>query len=63
MIVKDYGGPDLDLTIPSSRTWTQITIPNIRCEIGTGRIGFWANSSGNNWIAIDDVEFFRQEST
>ena len=27
MIVKDYGGPDLDVTIPTSRTWTQITYP------------------------------------
>ena len=61
MIVKEYGGPDLDVTIPTSNTWTQITIPNIRCDSGSARVGFWANSNGNNWIAVDDVEFFKQE--
>ncbi|HVJ56201.1 MAG TPA: hypothetical protein VM574_00040 [Terrimicrobiaceae bacterium] len=61
MIVKDYGGPDLDVAIPTSNTWTQITIPNIRCEGASARVGFWANSDDNNGIAVDDVEFFRQE--
>ena len=37
MIVKDYGGPDLDVAIPTSNTWTQITIPNIRCEGASAR--------------------------
>jgi hypothetical protein len=37
MIVKDYGGPDLDVAIPTSKTWTQITIPNIRCEGASAR--------------------------
>ena len=45
--------------IPTSKTWTQITIPNIRCEGASARVGFWANSDDNNWIAVDDVEFFR----
>ena len=61
MIVKDYAGPDLDVAIPTSKTWTQITIPNIRCEGASARVGFWANSDDNNGIAVDDVEFFRQE--
>ena len=60
MIAKDYGGPDVDVAIPTSNTWTQITIPNIRCEGASARVGFWADSNGGNWIAIDDVEFFKQ---
>jgi beta-glucanase (GH16 family) len=61
MIVKDYGGPNLDVAIPTSKTWTQITIPNIRCDGPSARVGFWADTNGGNWIAVDDVEFFKQE--
>jgi hypothetical protein len=60
MIVKDYGGPNLDVPIPTTNTWTQITIPNISCDSGSARVGFWADSNGGNWIAVDDVEFFKQ---
>ncbi len=60
MIAKDYGGPDLAVAIPTAKTWTQITIPNIRCDSSSCRIGFWVDSNGDNWIAVDDVEFFKQ---
>jgi arabinogalactan endo-1,4-beta-galactosidase len=60
MIVRDYGGPDLEVAIPTSNTWTQITIPNIRLDGESCHIGFWADSNGGNWIAVDDVEFFKQ---
>ena len=60
MVARDYGGPELEVAIPRTNTWTQITIPNIRCDSGSCRIGFWAHSNGGNWIAIDDVEFFKQ---
>jgi hypothetical protein len=51
----------LDVPIPTANTWTQITIPNIRLDGESCRIGFWVDSNVGNWIAIDDVEFFKQE--
>jgi arabinogalactan endo-1,4-beta-galactosidase len=58
MEAKNCGGAQQNLNIPTTSTWTQITISNISVTNGQCTIGFWSVAAANQWINFDDVEFF-----
>ncbi|WP_135548567.1 discoidin domain-containing protein [Paenibacillus cymbidii] len=60
MIAKDYGGADRFVNIPATTTYTQVTLADIEVTHGTCAIGFWSDAHANEWITVDDVEFYRQ---
>jgi len=52
----NYSGSPMFVTIPTSSTWTQVTIANISVTNGQCEIGFWSDANGGNWINYDDLE-------
>ena len=48
---------DYTTSIPTSATWTQITIPNIVITGGMAEIGFDVQGAAGQYIYIDDVSF------
>jgi hypothetical protein len=48
------------VNIPSTWTWTRITLSNIRVSDGTCVVGFWSVAGPYQEIDFDDVEFFKQ---
>lgn len=56
-----FGGTQMTVNIPTSGTWTKITITNIPVSNGQCRIGFHTqDNAGGHTIAMDSVQFFRQ---
>lgn len=58
MNVKDFGSATIDAAIPTTGTWTQISINNINVTNGQATFGFYSVAGANQWIRFDDVEFF-----
>lgn len=59
MYVKNFGSSEKNTPIPTTSTWTQITITNIHVTNGQAEFGFWTDANANNWISVDNVEFFK----
>lgn len=59
MFVKNFGGAEQYVSIPTTSTWTQITIPNINVTNGQAEFGFWTDANAGNWMNADDVEFYK----
>lgn len=58
---KDYGSATLlQTTIPTTGTWTQISVSNIPVTNGQCTIGIYSNGNAGNWLGFDDIEFVRQ---
>lgn len=57
MLVKNFGSDELSVDIPTTDTWTQISIENIPVTNGTCEIGFISDSPANKWCKIDHIEF------
>jgi mannan endo-1,4-beta-mannosidase len=60
MNAKNYGGSELQANIPTTSTYTQISITNINVTNGTCEVSFYSDANGGNWINVDDAEFFKQ---
>lgn len=66
MEAKDFGGSARTTAIPTTATWSQISITGINVtnattgSNGTATIGFWSYANANNWMHFDDVEFYRE---
>lgn len=63
MEAKEFGGTQMNVSIPTTSTYQQITITNINVTNGQCTIGFWTDTgSANNyeWIQVDEVEFYKQ---
>ena len=58
MEAKNCGGSQLNQNIPTTSTWTQITIANINVSNTQCTIGFWSVAGANQWMNFDDVEFY-----
>lgn len=56
MKASGFGTADLTEQIPTTDTWTQISIPDIQVTNETLTIEFSSNASANQWILVDDVE-------
>jgi hypothetical protein len=57
-----YGGGTARTTgdLYSTTGWTLVQINNIAVRGGSAKIGFYSkDTAGGNWLAFDDVEFFR----
>lgn len=59
MYVKNFGGTEKKVTIPTTNTWTQIILRDINVTNGQAEFGFWTDANANNWINVDNVEFFK----
>ena len=58
MGVKNYGGSERSVNLPSTSTWTQITLPNVKVTNGQCEVYFWSDANaGGQWINVDLVEF------
>ncbi|ROQ04564.1 O-glycosyl hydrolase [Rathayibacter sp. PhB93] len=55
MVAKHYGGRDLSAAIPATRTFTQISIPDIQVTDGRVEVAFYSVAGARKWIAFDDV--------
>ncbi len=60
MSAKNYGGSELTVAIPTGNEYTQITIPNISVSNGQCSITFYSNAHAEEWINVDEVEFYKQ---
>jgi arabinogalactan endo-1,4-beta-galactosidase len=58
MKAENCGGSQQTLNIPTTSTWTQITISNVNVSNGQCTIGFSSVAAANQWLNFDDVEFF-----
>lgn len=59
MYVKNFGGTERNTAIPTTNSWTQLTITNIHVTNGQAEFGFWTDANANNWINVDNVEFYK----
>ncbi len=57
MIAQKFGSNMLKSDLPTTETWTQISIPNIQVTNGQCEIGFSSDSPANAWCNVDSVEF------
>lgn len=60
MEAKDYGGTVRTATIPTTTTWTQISITGIAVTNGQITVGFYSQADGGEYIHFDDVELFKE---
>jgi len=61
LYVKNFGAGQVTADLPASSAYTQVVISNINVTNGTAEIGFWSNDpSGNSWLNVDDVTFYKQ---
>jgi arabinogalactan endo-1,4-beta-galactosidase len=58
MKAENCGGSTQTLNIPTTSTWTQITIGNVNVSNGQCTVGFSSVAAANQWLNFDDVEFF-----
>lgn len=58
MEAKNCGSAQQNYNLPTTNTWTQITISNINVTNGQCTIGFYSVAGANGWMNFDDVEFF-----
>ena len=59
MYVKNFGGIEKNIQIPTTNEWTQLSITNIEVINGQAEIGFWTDGYAGNWINVDDVVFYK----
>lgn len=57
MEAKDFGGAARTTPVPTTASWTLISITGITVTNGQATIGFWSYANANNWMHVDDVEF------
>ena len=57
MRVLNFGGPELRQTLPTTNSWTLITIDGISVTNGQATIAFTSTAGANQWIKVDDVQF------
>jgi glucosylceramidase len=63
MSVKNYGDIELKAGIPTTgmdNDYVQISINDIPVTTGECSITFYSNANSENWINVDDVEFYQQ---
>ncbi|OCT13093.1 hypothetical protein A8709_20295 [Paenibacillus pectinilyticus] len=63
MRVLNYGGPEMNLTIPATSTWTQVTLNDIPVTNGQATIAFTSNATSTQWMLVDDVNFSEVSAT
>lgn len=56
MEAKDYGGTARTQNIPTTSTWTKISIPGVVVTNGSATIGFYSNANPGNWALFDNVQ-------
>lgn len=59
LYAKNFGGTEKNLTLPTTSTWTQISITGINVTNGQCEIGLTSTASANQWANLDDVELFK----
>ena len=59
MRILNFGGSERNLTLPTTNTWTLITLDNIAVTSKSATIAFTSTASANQWIKVDDVQFTR----
>lgn len=57
MRVLNYGGSEIFYNVPTTGTWTQITINNIPVTNNKATIAFTSNATPSQWMLVDDVSF------
>lgn len=55
MQIKNYGGSQVNCDIPTTNSWTEISIDNINVTNGSIEVGFYSNAPAGKWINVDDV--------
>ncbi|MDR6553673.1 family 16 glycosylhydrolase [Paenibacillus qinlingensis] len=63
MRVLNYGGTEMNITVPTTSTWTQITLNNIPVTNGQATIAFTSNANSSQWMLVDDVIFSEVSAT
>jgi arabinogalactan endo-1,4-beta-galactosidase len=63
MEAKNCGGTQQNYTLPTTSTWTQITISNISVTNNQCTVGFYSVAAANQWINFDDVQFTLNSSS
>ena len=57
MKAQNCGGSTLTYTLPTTSTWTQISL-SVPVTNGQCTVGFSSVAAANQWLNFDDVEFF-----
>ena len=62
MYAKDFGGSEVNVSLPTTSTWTQVRIDNITVSNGQCTFGFYSDANAGNWHCFDDVELYKTET-
>lgn len=60
MRAVNYGGSEMYVDIPTTSDWTQVEISDINVTNGTCTVCFTSDANANNWLYVDEVQFFKQ---
>lgn len=58
--VRNYGATEVRQPILASSTWQLTTLPNIQVTNGQADISVYSQAQANQYLNVDDVQFFRQ---
>ncbi|MFF0223338.1 hypothetical protein [Streptomyces sp. NPDC004629] len=59
MRVLNHGGAEASVPVPTTSTWTQITIPNVSVTNHSATIAFTSVATAGQWLRVDAVNFSR----
>lgn len=60
MRVLNFGGSELFVNVPTTASWTQITIPNVSVTNNKATVAFSSNAAAGQWMMVDKVSFAEQ---
>ena len=56
LYAKNFGGPEKNVALPVTNTWTLVQISGVQVSNGQCEIGLWSDARAGNWCSLDDVE-------
>lgn len=60
LLAKDYGGATRFVDVPTTNTWTRISLPDIAVTNGQCRVEIYSKAGADQWMYFDDVELRKQ---
>lgn len=63
MSASNFGGTTIETNIPTTSTWTKISIPDIVVSNGQCTLSFISNAGAGQYIRFDDVQLFLNDGT
>ena len=58
LFARSFGGTEQVATLPTTSTWTLLTVSNVQVTNGQCEFGLRTTGNAGNWCSLDNVEFY-----